>query len=180
MLCENPNDTLAEGILSLLRHLYDSGGEKWKSSIERYLSKVQMSLVLYTDDLAKLSTSSLQLGPMVSKLTIDLWPYLTFVLGTVTDSFHIGSQVKVSSNNSDSDSDIIHQGYILGMTSLKSGHFKISGHPVIEATKSQIQAIKASSQPVEILHHFLNAKMLKLLLLKILQQRKKWIFETFL
>ena len=163
MLCENPNDTLAEGILSLLRHLYDSGGEKWKSSIERYLSKVQMSLVLYTDDLAKLSTSSLQLGPMVSKLTIDLWPYLTFVLGTVTDSFHIGSQVKVSSNNSDSDSDIIHQGYILGMTSLKSGHFKISGHPVIEATKSQIQAIKASSQPVEILHHFLNAKMLKLL-----------------
>ncbi len=163
MLCENPNDTLAEGILSLLRHLYDSGGDKWKSSIERYLSKVHMRLVLYTDDLAKLSSTSLQLGPMVSKLTIDLWPYLTFVLGTVTDSFHIGSQVKVSSGSSDySDSDIIHQGYILGMTSLKSGHFKISGHPVLEATKSQIQAIKVS-QPVEILHHFLNAKMLKLL-----------------
>ena len=159
--CAPPNDTLAEGILSLLRHLYESG-QKWKNSIERQLVKMQMGLTLYNDDLAKLPNLNTSLQrDIVNKITIDLWPYLTFILGQVTDSFCIGSEVKVTNSE---DSDIIHQGFILGMTSIKSGHYKISGNPVLEATKGQIQAITSKSSPKhEILHHFLNAKMLKLL-----------------
>ena len=57
---------------------------------------------------------------IMDKCTKELWPILAFVSGSIIENVKIGSFVKVSSDHGS------HEGFVLGMTSIKTGHIKVS------------------------------------------------------
>ena len=85
---------------------------------------------------------------LIEKCVKEVWPLLVFVNGSIIESLRIGSEVKVSPNPS-APNDLVqaannaHVGFILGMTSMKTGHIKVSGFPTsLEVQRGQIQGEK--------------------------------------
>ena len=57
---------------------------------------------------------------IMDKCTKDLWPLLAFINGSIIENVMIGSHVKVLTDHGS------HEGFVLGMTSIKTGHIKVN------------------------------------------------------
>ena len=114
--CAPPNETLAQVYLDLLRSLH----QVWKNSVEKYIQQQQLILKIRSDEVTNFhEMNNAKVEEIVDKCTKDLWPILAFVNGRIIENVKIGSYVKVSTDHGS------HEGFVLGMTNIKTGHIKV-------------------------------------------------------
>lgn len=154
--CAPPNETMAQGYIDHLRGLYRLN-KRWTDSIESFvLTHLRCDVKL--EELENLDLT--RVNDVAERLTKELWPLLAFINGSIIETPRIGSKVKIV--HAEEIAANSHEGFILGMTSAKTGHIKISGLPSgILVQKGHLQSLETPD--VACLHHLLSSRTLKLL-----------------
>ena len=114
--CAPPDETLAQVYVDLLRSLH----QVWKTSVEKFIQQQQQILKIRTDEITNFhEMGAAKVDEIMDKCTKDLWPLLAFINGSIIENVMIGSHVKVLTDHGS------HEGFVLGMTSIKTGHIKV-------------------------------------------------------
>ena len=103
--------------MDLLRSLH----QVWKTSVEKFIQQQQQILKIRTDEITNFhEMGAAKVDEIMDKCTKDLWPLLAFINGSIIENVMIGSHVKVLTDHGS------HEGFVLGMTSIKTGHIKVN------------------------------------------------------